>query len=112
MKTVTMDKSWNTTGVNFFMWICAGPCSEHVFGVTYPADGAEALVDPLVPVAGSCVLVFGRQSFVTSVEICRDTRRERRDVRAGNKQPAVIPDMAATQTETSACQSAKNQHFL
>lgn len=45
-------------------------------GGTYPAHGAEALVDPLVPLAGSRVLVFGRQSFVTSVEICRKHRAE------------------------------------
>lgn len=45
-------------------------------GVTYPADGAEALVDPLVPVAGSGVLLSGSQSFVTSVEICRKHTEE------------------------------------
>lgn len=49
-----------------------GPWYEHASGVTYPAHGAEALVDPLVPLAGSRVLVFGGQSFVTSVEICRE----------------------------------------
>lgn len=50
------------------------PFYEHVFDATHPADWAEALVDPLVPNAGSCVLVFGRKSFVTSVEICRQYR--------------------------------------
>lgn len=62
--------------VDSFMWIFIGPCYEHVFGTTHPADGAEALVDPLVPNAGRCVLVFGRQSFVTSVEICREPREK------------------------------------
>lgn len=52
------------------------PWRECVCGVTYPADGAQALVDPLVPVAGSGVLVSGSQSFVTSVEICRKHREE------------------------------------
>lgn len=41
---------------------------------TYPAHGAEALVDPLVPATGSRVLVFGRQSLGTSVEVCHQHR--------------------------------------
>lgn len=52
------------------------PWCGGVFGVTYPADGAEALVDPPVPLAGSGVLVSGSQSFVTSVVICRKHREE------------------------------------
>lgn len=56
------------------MWVFIGRFYEHVLGGTHPADWAEALVDPLVPNTGRCVLVFGRQSFVTSVEICRENR--------------------------------------
>lgn len=53
-------------------------CFQHfaLFTVTYPVVGTEALVDSLVPLAGSCVLVFGWQSFVTSVEICHETESE------------------------------------
>lgn len=93
MKTVTLSMKVLSRG------------SMQVPGGTYPAHGAEALVDPLVPIAGSRVLVFGRQSFVTSVEICRETQSERREVRAGNKQPAVIPDMDTCQCDTSVCRS-------
>lgn len=41
-----------------------------LFGGTHPADGTEALVDSLVPETRGRVLVFGRQSFGASMEIC------------------------------------------
>lgn len=38
---------------------------------THPAQGAETLVNPLIPITGRHILVFGRKGPVTPVEVCR-----------------------------------------
>lgn len=50
------------------------PFFEHELCATHPAYGAKALVDPLVPNTGSCILVLVRQGFIASVKICSEHR--------------------------------------
>lgn len=69
---------FNTLSTVFAVFVFFKQClfasvfCERGIAATHPTHGAKALVDPLVPNTGSCILILGSQGFITSVEICSE----------------------------------------
>lgn len=82
--------------VFFKQRLFARPFVARGVDATHPAHRAKALVDPLVPNTGSCILILGSQGFTASVEICSEHRIPRSTVKSladfatCSQQPPVV----------------------
>lgn len=62
-----------------FSWgslkVCTSCSCSNKSSNSYPADRAQALVDPLIPVTGSDVLSFCWQCLTTPVKVCKERNK-------------------------------------
>lgn len=75
---MALNEKWNVIikSYNYFQFCCSVNFQTCDYK-TYPAHGTEALVNPLVPLAGSHILIFSWQGLVAPVEIWNVTKQFR-----------------------------------